>query len=393
MYYVYTIDELADEPIMLLNGYIGSNPDVERTIMAEQFESEIYALDAAGKKRIKIFINSPGGKVIAGMGIYSAILNVKAKVDTYNVGVAASIAAVIFQAGDKRYMADYSKLMFHNPFPRVGTASRTELAAWKDAIVKMVSGRSGESDEEVGKMMDATTWMGAEEAVNRGYCDKVEYGMKSMASQMSNFAFDEENVENSWSELSEIINSSITEEFPKQKDNQIEIENNMSTNLSEIANSLGLIPEANVDSILKVVNSIKQEKEEAVSQLNAEKQAHEETRNKLTEVENRVADVERQAQEAKKAELRSAAEVMVNQAVADGKVENSPEAINAWIENAVINFEGTKTQLSSIPVNKKAEEIPAGTGEEVQNFLTNELTGKNHTIASVMAEVAANQNK
>ncbi len=65
---------------------------------------------------IKVLINSPGGSVMGGLSIFTALVASEKKVITQIDGIAASIAAVIFMAGQERYMMEYGLFMIHNPF-------------------------------------------------------------------------------------------------------------------------------------------------------------------------------------------------------------------------------------------------------------------------------------
>ena len=93
----YTQYADTDEPVMLVNKHIGMDEEDGEGIMGDQFQSELMYLDTLNKKRIKVVICSPGGSVIEGMKMYNAVLTTKTKVDTYNGGIAASIAGVLFQ--------------------------------------------------------------------------------------------------------------------------------------------------------------------------------------------------------------------------------------------------------------------------------------------------------
>ena len=93
----YTIDIDSDEPIMLINKHIGFDLDEGQGIDGSLFQEELLKLDSLGKKRIQVWINSPGGVVMDGYNIFNAILKSKTKVDTYNVGIAASIVTHSFR--------------------------------------------------------------------------------------------------------------------------------------------------------------------------------------------------------------------------------------------------------------------------------------------------------
>jgi len=139
------------------------------------FQQELLQLDTLGKKRIQIWINSPGGVVTDGYNIYNAILKSNTPVDTYCVGCAASIAGVIFQAGRKRIMADYAWLMYHNPF---GSENGDIIKTMKTSIVTMIEKRSGMDEGSVNKMMNRETFITAPEALEMKLCDSIESSVK-----------------------------------------------------------------------------------------------------------------------------------------------------------------------------------------------------------------------
>ena len=168
--FIYCIDATAEEPIMLLQGGVGEFEPVNGPL----FSKELFTLYSMGKKKITIYINSMGGSVIDGMSIYSSIREAKEwgiKVDTYCVGVALSIAAIIFLAGDDRIMCDFSKLMFHDPFNVDGSIDKG-LEEIRLSLVKMIAKDSG-NDAEIEKMMHAETWINAEEAKSIGFATKI----------------------------------------------------------------------------------------------------------------------------------------------------------------------------------------------------------------------------
>jgi len=170
MNFKYTIDPSVDEPIMLIDKHIGMDAEDGMGIDGSEFSRELLHLDSIGKKQIQIRINSVGGSVMDGMTIYNAILKTKAKVDTYNVGICASIAGVIFQAGRNRIMADYSLLMMHNP----QGGDKKVLKIMKESLVTMLTRKANKTEAEIAKMMDATTWLTATECLTSGLCDLIE---------------------------------------------------------------------------------------------------------------------------------------------------------------------------------------------------------------------------
>ena len=153
---MYCIDHTAAEPIMLINTHIGFDVEDGMGVDGAEFQRELLQLDSMGKKRIQVWINSPGGNVMDGYNIFSAICDSKTPVDTYAKGMVASIAGAIFMAGRKRYMTDYSSLMMHNPF---GGDDKKQLGIMKDSIATMIHSKSQLPQSEVGYMMDKTTWI------------------------------------------------------------------------------------------------------------------------------------------------------------------------------------------------------------------------------------------
>lgn len=136
-------------------------------------------LDAITAPKIRVEINSPGGDVWDGIAIYNALRNHPAHVTTRVDGIAASIASVIAQAGDTRLMMSGSQMMIHNAWGlTVGNhADHTEMAAvlaQQDAVIASIyASRSGGDSDEFRALMEAETWMTAEDAVAHGLADGV----------------------------------------------------------------------------------------------------------------------------------------------------------------------------------------------------------------------------
>ena len=87
-----------------------------------QFNDESWVQDYVKPSKIVISINSEGGSVLYGMGTFSIIQQCPIEVETIIEGMAASMASVLWAAGTRSYMRDYSILMIHNPFVREGNA-------------------------------------------------------------------------------------------------------------------------------------------------------------------------------------------------------------------------------------------------------------------------------
>lgn len=129
---------------------------------------------------VDLHINSPGGSVSDGIAIFNAFKRLKAEVTVYVDGLAASIASVIAQCGDKRVMAEGALMMIHDPSTFVwGNAAdmRKEadvLDVHKETLMTVYLNAGFSDKEELGRLMSAETWMTGEEAVENGLADEVE---------------------------------------------------------------------------------------------------------------------------------------------------------------------------------------------------------------------------
>lgn len=145
-------------------------------IGADQF---IAAVKAQGDvEAIDLHINSPGGDAFAAAAMYLALKRHPAAVTVYVDGLAASAASVLAMVGDKIIMPSNTIMMIHNPLGGAFGES-DDLRDYADALDKIkltliaAYRRSGKSDEEIARIMDAETWYTAEEAKENGFADEV----------------------------------------------------------------------------------------------------------------------------------------------------------------------------------------------------------------------------
>lgn len=130
--------------------------------------------------RVEVRISSPGGCVGDGITIYNALKACGKPVRTIVDGFACSIASVIFMAGDERIMTDTSLLMIHNvSAASFGTATEhRKLADDIDTVNELSKAaymeRVSISREELSEMMDAETWISAEDALSMGFATQME---------------------------------------------------------------------------------------------------------------------------------------------------------------------------------------------------------------------------
>ena len=149
---------------------------------ANTLQAQLLYLDQADpEKDISIYINSPGGSVTAGLGIYDTMQFISSQVSTICTGMAASMAAVLLVAGQegKRYALPHSRVMIHQPLGGVqGQASDIEIEAreiqkYKKELYTIISDHSHTPFDKVWADSDRNYWMTAEEAKEYGMVDEV----------------------------------------------------------------------------------------------------------------------------------------------------------------------------------------------------------------------------
>ena len=145
-------------------------------------QSQLLFLDTSDPgKDISIYINSPGGVVQAGLGIYDTMQYVSSKVGTICTGMAASMAAVLLVAGEKgrRSALPHSRVMIHQPSGGMqGQSSDMEIAVrevqkLRKELYHIISEHSGQPFDRVEKDSDRDYWMTAQEALDYGMVDSV----------------------------------------------------------------------------------------------------------------------------------------------------------------------------------------------------------------------------
>ncbi|AZB08151.1 ATP-dependent Clp endopeptidase proteolytic subunit ClpP [Chryseobacterium sp. G0162] len=141
----------------------------------------LFLESADPSKDIQIYINSPGGSVYAGLGIYDTMQIIKPDVATICTGIAASMGAVLLVAGEKgkRSALKHSRVMIHQPSGGAqGVASDMEInlremLKLKQELYDIIALHSGQTYEWVEKSSDRDYWMTSEEAKNFGMVDEV----------------------------------------------------------------------------------------------------------------------------------------------------------------------------------------------------------------------------
>jgi len=150
--------------------------------VANIIQAQLLFLESVdSSKDISIYINSPGGGVYAGLGIYDTMQFIKPEVATICTGMAASMGAVLMCAGTKgkRSALPHSRIMIHQPLGGAqGQASDIEITAreimkLKNELYQIISNHSGQTMEKVNADSDRDYWMKADEAKKYGMIDEI----------------------------------------------------------------------------------------------------------------------------------------------------------------------------------------------------------------------------
>jgi ATP-dependent Clp protease protease subunit len=150
--------------------------------VANIIQAQLLFLESVdNSKDISIYINSPGGGVYAGLGIYDTMQFIKPEVATICTGMAASMGAVLMCAGQKgkRSALPHSRIMIHQPLGGAqGQASDIEITAreilkLKDELYQIIAKHSGQTMDKVTHDSDRDYWMKAEEAKKYGMIDEI----------------------------------------------------------------------------------------------------------------------------------------------------------------------------------------------------------------------------
>jgi len=155
----------------------GINDHVANIIQAQL----LFLESVDSSKDISIYINSPGGGVYAGLGIYDTMQFIKPEIATICTGMAASMGAVLMCAGQKgkRSALPHSRIMIHQPMGGTqGQASDIEITAreilkLKDELYEIIAKHSGQKVAKVNNDSDRDYWMKADEALKYGMIDEI----------------------------------------------------------------------------------------------------------------------------------------------------------------------------------------------------------------------------
>ncbi len=168
---------LLKDRIIFLTG--GIDDELANLIVAQM----LFLSNDDAKADIHLYVNSPGGSVSAGLAIYDTMQYLRCDVATYNVGMSASMGAIILCGGakGKRFMLPHSRSLLHQPLlGGVMEGSATDLAIEAEEIIRLrkelyhiLVSRTGKPYEEVEKDCDRNKWLNAEETLAYGLADQT----------------------------------------------------------------------------------------------------------------------------------------------------------------------------------------------------------------------------
>jgi hypothetical protein len=356
MIFKYTQNIDSDKPIMCINTHIGNEIGEDGTVYegidGSQFQEELLSLCQMGKKSVDVWINSGGGSVVDGFTIFSTILNAPIEVNTYCMGLCASIAGVIFQAGKNRIMSDYGILMMHNPW---GGENDKALEAMKKSLVVMLSAKSKLSTSKMDAIMSEETWYDSSQTLKAGLCDYIlNTHEKPLEKSLTSYTIAKNYFNNA------INNKPIIDKSMNFKS----ICNRLS--IAEVDSEMALL-----DSIEEIVNKAKRSKAEAEEELDKAKAEFKRKKEEMDALETKCknleeemneykAKAETEAKNARKVEAKNLVEIHIKR----GAIQNS--SLEKWVNLAVNDFEGTKEMLEEIAPSKQAPSDKIDTQNHVQ---------------------------
>ena len=355
-----------------------------------QFVREFqYLVDYVEVSKIRVHIHSVGGSCHEGIKAFSTILNSSVPTETYNDGLAASMASIIWAAGKERFMRDYAVLMIHNPWVENDTKDPNDkiiIETFKKQLQLIYQSRFHLDEESVKAILDGEegidgTWLFAQDAINAGIIDE-QHIIASSDTVAAKIAASIEGVKDL-----KVISEVMSKELHKgnQKPVQATItdknENNHVSNNknnftmteneikmvaaqlgfaegnatgAEITNKVNALIEAGkqFDSVKAEVKALKDSITAKDTEITGLK-ASVENLNKNLEAANAQLKVYKEAEEAEK---QAKINAMVEAAVKDGRIK--AEAKETWVNLASKDFDLAKTTLDAIsPVDNISSQI------------------------------------
>lgn len=374
---------------------------------ANLFNNEFDFLENCIKpKQIRVLINSEGGSVLHGMSVYSTIQNSTVETECIIEGMAASMGSIIWAAGNKSLMRDYSILMIHNPFipenedtdssdlvkaftNQIKTIYRKRFGLKKEkehveSIMKGEAGKDGTFFDAAGAVKAGIIPTGNVIHTSKQLCERVKNELSNI-SEASDIQLLMSRISAEATTL-DIENNHFQPDNPNliQKTNTEMTENQTSPEYSAVAATLGFKDKFEVKDVMARIStlvSVEAKLSEVTTQLNdanvviAGKDAT--IQNLQTDNENLTSalNVYKTKEVEKKKEIN---EEMVEAAIVVGKIDRSTK--EHWLSMAEANPELTKATLDYIPIPDKITEGIASDPDNVKA-----ATDANKTLEQEMA--------
>ena len=193
--------DTADTPTvrtLYLNGVIAAESWLDDDVTPQLFKDELES----GTGDIEVWLDSPGGDVMAATQIYNMLKNYKGKVTVKIDSLAASAASVVAMAGDEILMSPLSLMLIHNPLTvAAGNVDDMQKAIdmldeVKESIINAYELKTGLSRAKISHLMDCETWLSAKKAVELHFADGILFGNSNSDIADESYAFSQREVSN-----------------------------------------------------------------------------------------------------------------------------------------------------------------------------------------------------
>ena len=191
----------ADTPTvrtLYLNGVIAAESWLDDDVTPQLFKDELES----GTGDIEVWLDSPGGDVMAATQIYNMLKNYNGKVTVKIDSLAASAASVVAMAGDEILMSPLSLMLIHNPLTvAAGNVDDMQKAIdmldeVKESIINAYELKTGLSRAKISHLMDCETWLSAKKAVELHFADGILFGKNEAEIADESYAFSQREVSN-----------------------------------------------------------------------------------------------------------------------------------------------------------------------------------------------------
>ena len=193
--------DTADTPTvrtLYLNGVIAAESWLDDDVTPQLFKDELESVTGD----IEVWLDSPGGDVMAATQIYNMLKNYKGKVTVKIDSLAASAASVVAMAGDEILMSPLSLMLIHNPLTvAAGNVDDMQKAIdmldeVKQSIINAYELKTGLSRAKISHLMDCETWLSAKKAVELHFADGILFGKNEAEIDDESYAFSQREVSN-----------------------------------------------------------------------------------------------------------------------------------------------------------------------------------------------------